>query len=71
MGKGRRQDGTYTHSFPHEPKLLLDSFPRCDLTRCAICTEKIPGVEAGEVLDCAEELVAAYGRSYEFEVVGH
>ena len=33
--------------------------------------EEVPGVEAGEVLDRAEELVAANGGGEELEVVGH
>jgi hypothetical protein len=51
--------------------LLLGSLPRCDLARCAICAEEIPGVEAGEVLNCSQDLVAAGNRGGELKVVGH
>lgn len=52
----------YAQSFSHKPELLLDCLPRRDLPRRAICAEQVPGIEAGEVLQCSEELISADGR---------
>lgn len=59
------------HYFAGEAELLLDSFEGGDFRWGAICAVEVPGVEAGEVLDGAEELVAADGGGDKFEVVGY
>jgi hypothetical protein len=51
--------------------LLLDGLPGSNLPRCGIGAEEVPGVEAREVLKCAEELVSACGGRDELEVVSH
>ena len=59
------------HDFTYEAELLLDGIPGGDLGVGAVGAEEVPGVEAGEVLEGAEELVAADGGGYELEVVGY
>lgn len=58
------------HKLARETELLLDGLEGRNGARERICSEQVPGVEAGEVLDCAQELVAADGRGDVFEVVG-
>jgi hypothetical protein len=67
----RDRRGTDSHGFADETELLLYSLEGRNLAWCAICAEEIPGVESGEVLDGSEELIAAYCRCDEFEVVGY
>ena len=59
------------HDFAREPELLLDCLEGGDLAGCAICAVQVPGVEAREVLEGSEELVAADGGGDELEVVGY
>lgn len=48
--------------FSCEAEVLFDSFVGCDQPGGVVCSEEIPRVEAGEVLEGAEELVASnYG----------
>lgn len=54
-----------------EAELLLDGIPGGDLGGAAVGTEEVPGVEAGEILEDAHELVAADGGGDEAQVVGH
>lgn len=51
--------------------MLLDGFEGRDFAGGSVCAEEVPGVESGEVLQGSEELVAANGCGYEFEVVGY
>lgn len=51
--------------------MLLDGFPGSNLSGRGIGAEEVPGVEAGEVLQRAEELVPAGGRGDKLEVVSH
>src|SRR5258707_916506 len=62
---------THAHGFADQAELLLDGLPGSNLPRCGIGAEEVPGVEPGEVLQRAEELVAAGGRSDKLEVVSH
>lgn len=55
----------------HEAELLLGLGPGGDGGGDGVGAEEVPGVEAGEVLDGAEELVAADGGCDELEVMGH
>lgn len=50
-----------TEDFADEPELGLEGGEGEDGGGEAVGAVKVPGVEAGEVLDCAEELVAADG----------
>ncbi len=59
------------HQLAREPELLLDCVPGGDRSRRAICAQQVPCVEAGEVLEGSQELVAAYGCGDEFEVPGN
>lgn len=52
-----------------QAELLLGDVPGGDLGLGGIGAQEVPGVEAGEVLDGAEELVAADGGGDEAEVV--
>lgn len=54
-----------------EAKLFLGGGPGADLGAGCVGAEEVPGVEAGKVLDCAEEFVAAGGGGDEAEVVGY
>lgn len=63
--------GTNAHGLADEPELLLDGLPRSNLAGGGICAEEVPGVESGEVLQRAEDLVTTGGRGNELEVVGH
>lgn len=45
--------------FAREPELLLDGFEGCDKSGWIVGAEEVPGVEAGEVLESAEQLVTA------------
>lgn len=54
-----------------QTELLLDCLIGSDLSRGPVRSVEVPGVEAGEVLESAEKLVAADGRCDEFQVVGH
>ncbi|KAH6610662.1 hypothetical protein Trco_000682 [Trichoderma cornu-damae] len=51
-----------------EAELLLDGVPGRHLRGRAVGAEEVPGVEAGEVLQRAEDLVAADGGGDEAEV---
>lgn len=59
------------HDLAGEAELLLDGVPGGHLRGGAVCAEEVPGVEAGEVLDRAEDLVAADGGGDEAQVMGH
>lgn len=59
------------HELAGEPELLLDGIEGSDLRRRAVGAVQIPGIEAGEVLERAQELVAADRRGDKLEVVGH
>lgn len=59
------------HDLAGETELLLDGVPGGHLGGGAVCAEEVPGVEAGEVLDRAEDLVAADGGGDEAQVMGH
>lgn len=59
------------HELARESELLLDGFEGRDFRRQTVGPEEVPGVETREVLDCAEQLVAASGGGYELEVVGY
>ena len=59
------------HEFADEAKLLLGGGPGGDGGGGAVGAGEVPGVEAGKVLDRAEDLVAADGRGDELEVVGY
>lgn len=52
-----------------QAELLLGGFPGEDLGLCRSGAEEVPGVEAGKVLDRAQELVAADGGGDEAQVV--
>lgn len=52
-----------TESFAGEAELLLDGFERGDEAGWAVGSEEVPCVEAGEVLEGSEELVAADCRA--------
>ena len=58
-----------SHQFPRKAELLLNGIPRRNLARCSIRAEEIPGVESGEVLERAEELIAADSGRNELEVM--
>jgi hypothetical protein len=47
------------HHFSHEGEVLLDRLIRGDGRRGIVGSVQVPGVEAREVLERAEELVAA------------
>ena len=49
------------HELSRKPELLLDGFEGRDGRWQGVGPEEVPGIEAGEVLDCAEDLVAADG----------
>jgi len=52
-----------TEGFPGEGELGFEDGPRGEVSGRGVEAVKVPGVEAGKVLDCAEELVAAnYAR---------
>jgi hypothetical protein len=58
-----------THQFPRQPKLLLDRFIGLDLRCWVIGAVEVPCVEAGEVLNRSEELIAAdYVAAVSFSV---
>lgn len=59
------------HDFAGEAELLLDGVPGGHLGRGAVGAQEVPGVEAGKVLEGAEDLVAADGGGDEAEVVSH
>jgi len=59
------------HDLADEPKLFLQGLPWRNLGGGAVGAEEVPGVEAGKVLDCAEEFVATDGGGEEFYVVSH
>lgn len=59
------------HDLAGEAELLLDGVPGGHLGRGAVGAQQVPGVEAGEVLERAEDLVAADGGGDEAEVVSH
>ena len=69
--RGGEVAGTHAHGFPDQAELLLHGLPGSNLAWGGIGTEEVPGVEAGEVLQRSEELVAASSRGNEFEVVSH
>jgi len=46
-------------SFACQTELLLDCFVGCDEAGWVVGSEEVPGVEAGEILKCSEELVTA------------
>ena len=50
---------TDAHQFSCQPKLLLDFFVGLDLRIRVVGAIEVPCVEAGEVLNRSEELVAA------------
>lgn len=60
-----------TQDLAGKTELLLDGVPRRHLGGRAICAQEIPGVETGEILKRAEELIAADGGGDEAQVVGH
>lgn len=60
-----------SHNLADQAELLLDGIPRDDLGGCAVGTEQVPGVEAGEVLKGSQELVATDGCGDEAQVVSH
>jgi hypothetical protein len=62
---------TNSYSLAHKAELLLYSLKGCNLARGAICTEKVPGVESGEVLEGSEELITAYSCRNELQVVSN
>lgn len=45
--------------FAHQAELLLDGVEGEDVAGGAVGAEEVPGVEAGEVLEGAEEFVSA------------
>lgn len=49
---------TEAESFSGESELLFDGFEGSDEARWIVCSEEIPGVEAGEVLESTEELIS-------------
>lgn len=55
---------------PGQAKLFLHCIERPDLCWHAIGAIEIPGIESRKVLEGSEELVAAYCRRDEFEVMG-
>lgn len=59
------------HCLAHLAKALLHSLPGGDGGGGVALAQEVPAEEAGEVLECAERLVAADGGRYEAEVVGH
>lgn len=59
------------HNLAGEAELLLDGVPGGHLGRGAVGAQEVPGVEAGKVLQRAEDLVAADGGGDEAEVVSH
>lgn len=59
----------HAHQFPSKSKLLLDRLPRRNFCWGPIRPEEVPGVESREVLQCAQELIAAHRRGNKFEVV--
>ncbi len=58
------------HQFTCEPELLLDGLPGSDGGGGTIRAQEVPGIEAGEVLEGSQELVAADGGRDKFEVLG-
>lgn len=48
-----------TEGFPGEGELGFEDRPGGEVGGGGVEAVEVPGVEAGEVLDCAEELVAA------------
>lgn len=53
-----------TEDLSRQTELLLDGFEGCDRGLGAVGTEQVPGVEAGEVLEGSQQLVATnYYRS--------
>lgn len=58
------------HELAREAELLLEGLEGRDGRGQRVGAVQVPGVEAREVLDCAEELVAADGGGDVFEVVG-
>lgn len=81
--EGGRGDATYssevlevldvlaeTHSFPDNTELRLHGAPWGDSSGGIALAEKVPGEEAGEVLEGTEDLVTADGGGDEAEVVG-
>lgn len=57
------------HNLAGQTELLLHGVPGGDLGGGAIGAEEVPGVEAGKVLEGAEDLVAADGGGDEAQVV--
>ena len=57
------------HHLAHHAELLLHRLPWLDRGGRVVGAQKVPGVEAGKVLEKAQELVAADGGGDEFEVV--
>lgn len=55
-----------THELADEAELLLDLRPWCDGAGDGVGAQEVPRVEAREVLDYTEELVAAEGRGHVF-----
>ena len=45
-------------SFPSERELLFDGFEGRDQARRAVGAVEVPGIEACEILNCSEDLVA-------------
>ncbi len=59
-----------TDGLAREAELLLDGLEWCDGGRGRVGAVQVPGVEAGEVLEGTEDLVAADDGRDEAEVVG-
>ena len=49
------------HELPREPELLLDGLEGRDRGWQSVGAVQVPGIEAGEVLDGPQDLVAAHG----------
>ena len=45
-------------AFPCQAKLFFDGFKWGDKTSWVVGPVKVPGIEAGEVLQCSQELIA-------------